>query len=181
MTRSSLRNNYVPCIFEIKLLFESNISPTVEYVCSSLLVLWSTQIHISPSSKAAATSLHPIRQINTHRSHTSGRCSCRSPRIRNQSLTLGGEDHKRKHHRDICHRLVEPLHQLNSSGTSFLFHPGLLPGGSYSHTCHVGRPIGYYLELLVPLAPFCKKPFDANLFGVTGEEGRDMTVRLSEI
>jgi RNA 3'-terminal phosphate cyclase-like protein len=36
--------------------------------------------------------------------------------------------------------------------------------------------VGYYLELLIPLAPFCKKPFEATLYGVTGEEGRDMTV-----
>ena len=61
-------------------------------------------------------------------------------------------------------------------GTSFLFHPGLMPGGSYTHTCHVGRSIGYYLELLIPLAPFCKKAFDITLHGITGEEGRDMTV-----
>lgn len=60
-------------------------------------------------------------------------------------------------------------------GTSFLFHPGLLPGGSYTHTGHVGRSIGYYLELLIPLAPFCKKAFDINLHGVTEDE-RDMTV-----
>lgn len=61
-------------------------------------------------------------------------------------------------------------------GTSFLLHPGVLPGGSYTHTCHVGKPIGYYMEVLVPLGPFCKKPLDLNLYGVTGEDGGDMTV-----
>nr|XP_031864084.1 18S rRNA biogenesis protein RCL1 [Kwoniella shandongensis]KAA5531156.1 18S rRNA biogenesis protein RCL1 [Kwoniella shandongensis] len=68
--------------------------------------------------------------------------------------------------------------EISVTGTSFLFHPGLLPGGSFTHTCHVGRSLGYYLELLIPLAPFCKKPFDINLYGVTGEEGRDMTVDM---
>lgn len=78
-------------------------------------------------------------------------------------------------------RLVEKVTngttiEISLTGTSFLLHPGLLPGGSYTHTCHVGRSIGYYLEVLVPLGPFCKKPLDVNLYGITGEEGRDMTV-----
>jgi RNA 3'-terminal phosphate cyclase len=66
------------------------------------------------------------------------------------------------------------------AGTSFLFHPGLLPGGRYTHTCHPGRSIGYYLEVLIPLAPFGKTSLDVILNGVTGEEGRDMTVSLFE-
>ncbi|OCF75925.1 18S rRNA biogenesis protein RCL1 [Kwoniella mangroviensis CBS 8886] len=68
--------------------------------------------------------------------------------------------------------------EISVTGTSFLFHPGLLHGGNYTHTCHIGRSIGYYLELLIPLAPFCKKPFEINLYGVTGEEGRDMSVDM---
>ncbi|ODN72975.1 18S rRNA biogenesis protein RCL1 [Cryptococcus amylolentus CBS 6039] len=80
-------------------------------------------------------------------------------------------------------RLVEKVTngstvEISLTGTSFLFHPGLLPGGSFTHTCHIGRSIGYYLEVLVPLAPFCKKPFNINLYGVTGEEGKDMTVDM---
>lgn len=78
-------------------------------------------------------------------------------------------------------RLVEKVTngttiEISVTGTSFLMHPGLLPGGTYIHTCHVGRSIGYYLEVLVPLGPFCKKPLDVTLYGITGEEGRDMTV-----
>lgn len=67
---------------------------------------------------------------------------------------------------------------LLTPGTSFVFHPGLLPGGAFSHTCHNGRSVGYYLEVLVPLAPFCKKPFSITLNGVTGEEGRDMSADM---
>lgn len=68
--------------------------------------------------------------------------------------------------------------EISVTGTSFLFHPGVLPGGSFQHACHVGRSIGYYLEILIPLAPFCKKPLDVMLSGITGEEGRDMTVSV---
>ncbi|WWD19121.1 hypothetical protein CI109_103579 [Kwoniella shandongensis] len=49
--------------------------------------------------------------------------------------------------------------------------------GSSIEISVTGRSLGYYLELLIPLAPFCKKPFDINLYGVTGEEGRDMTIK----
>ncbi|KAL7422546.1 hypothetical protein Q5752_003194 [Cryptotrichosporon argae] len=80
-------------------------------------------------------------------------------------------------------RLVEKVTngstiEISVTGTSFLFHPGLLPGGTYTHTCHLGRSVGYYLELLVPLAPFCKKPLSITLAGVTGDEGRDMSADM---
>ncbi|KAK1927241.1 RNA-3'-phosphate cyclase [Papiliotrema laurentii] len=68
--------------------------------------------------------------------------------------------------------------EISVTGTSLLLHPGLLPGGSYHHSCHLGRPIGYYLEALIPLAPFCKKPLELNLTGITGQEGRDMTADM---
>lgn len=78
-------------------------------------------------------------------------------------------------------RLVEKVTngttiEISVTGTSFLLHPGLLPGGSFTHNCHVGKSIGWYLEVLVPLGPFCKRPLDISLTGVTGEEGGDMTV-----
>ncbi|OWT38554.1 18S rRNA biogenesis protein RCL1 [Cryptococcus neoformans] len=80
-------------------------------------------------------------------------------------------------------RLVEKVTngstiEISVTGTSFILHPGLLPGGSFTHSCHIGRSIGYYLEVLLPLAPFCKKPFNITLYGVTGEEGRDLTVDM---
>lgn len=72
--------------------------------------------------------------------------------------------------------LLIPVSPL-TSGTSFLFHPGLLTGGAYTHTC-VTRSVGYFLEVLVPLAPFCKKPFSITLNGITGEEGRDLSADM---
>jgi RNA 3'-terminal phosphate cyclase-like protein len=64
------------------------------------------------------------------------------------------------------------------SGTSLLLHPGLLAGGTYHHACHLGRPIGYYLEPLIPLGPFGKKPLQLTLEGITGQEGQDMTADM---
>ncbi|TXT15616.1 hypothetical protein VHUM_00119 [Vanrija humicola] len=80
-------------------------------------------------------------------------------------------------------RLVEKITngstiEINVTGTSFVFHPGLLPGGSFTHTAHPGRSVGYYLEVVVPLAPFSKKPLTLTLNGITGAEGRDMSADM---
>ncbi|XP_064477093.1 RNA 3'-terminal phosphate cyclase-like protein [Ornithodoros turicata] len=57
--------------------------------------------------------------------------------------------------------------EVNETGTSLLYKPGLLSGGKFEHQCSTDRSIGYYLECLIALAPFCKKPFDVTLRGVT--------------
>ncbi|XP_029847128.2 RNA 3'-terminal phosphate cyclase-like protein [Ixodes scapularis] len=57
--------------------------------------------------------------------------------------------------------------EISETGTSLLYKPGLLTGGRIEHDCCTQRSIGYYLEALVCLAPFCKKPMDAQLTGVT--------------
>ena len=49
------------------------------------------------------------------------------------------------------------------------YKPGLLAGGSVEHVCNPQRSIGYYLEAVVLLAPFCKKPIRLNLKGVTND------------
>ncbi|KAH0946003.1 hypothetical protein HN011_004819 [Eciton burchellii] len=57
--------------------------------------------------------------------------------------------------------------ELNETGTNIYYHPGLLNGGELEHDCSVQRGIGYYLEGIMMLAPFCKKPLDLKLRGVT--------------
>ena len=49
------------------------------------------------------------------------------------------------------------------------YKPGLLAGGHVEHDCNPQRAIGYYLEAVVLLAPFCKKPMRLNLKGVTND------------
>lgn len=67
--------------------------------------------------------------------------------------------------RRVC--TVNEIGFLLRKGTSLLYRPGLLTGGSIEHECCPERSIGYFLEVLVCLAPFCKKPFDVHLSGVT--------------
>lgn len=56
---------------------------------------------------------------------------------------------------------------ISATGTSFFYQPGLLTGGSFDFDCQTERGIGYYLEPLIILAPFCKKPVRATLKGIT--------------
>lgn len=59
--------------------------------------------------------------------------------------------------------------EVNETGTRLFYQPGLLAGGRIEHDCNTHRGIGYYLEALVCLAPFCKKAVHAVLRGVTND------------
>lgn len=60
--------------------------------------------------------------------------------------------------------------EVGRTGTSFTFIPGMLLGGTITHTCDPGRGIGYYLEPIMMLAPFCKRPLQIVLKGITNCE-----------
>lgn len=60
--------------------------------------------------------------------------------------------------------------EVNETGTAILYQPGLLHGGKISHDCCTQRSIGYYLEPLLCLGPFCKKPLEVTLTGVTNDQ-----------
>ena len=47
------------------------------------------------------------------------------------------------------------------------FPSGMLMGGTVEHDCSLERGIGYYLELMMMLAAFCKHPMKVTLRGVT--------------
>ncbi|KOC69913.1 putative RNA 3'-terminal phosphate cyclase-like protein [Habropoda laboriosa] len=57
--------------------------------------------------------------------------------------------------------------ELNETGTNLFYGPGLLNGGELEHDCSLQRGIGYYLEAIVILAPFCKNAVDVKLKGIT--------------
>ncbi|KAF8072773.1 RCL1 [Scenedesmus sp. PABB004] len=72
-------------------------------------------------------------------------------------------------------RLLEKLTngcvvEINETGTSLRYRPGvIICGGGLVHDCGAGRSIGYYLEALVLLALFAKKPLSITLRGVTND------------
>ncbi|XP_054708796.1 RNA 3'-terminal phosphate cyclase-like protein [Uloborus diversus] len=58
---------------------------------------------------------------------------------------------------------------LNETGTTLRYSPGLLLGGKVEMDCGEGRSLGYYLEPLLCLGPFCKKPLEVTLKGITND------------
>lgn len=72
-------------------------------------------------------------------------------------------------------RLVDKLTNgtnldVNETGTDLYFQPGLLIGGVIDHDCCRLRSIGYYLELIIMVAPYCKKGIQITLRGVTNNQ-----------
>jgi hypothetical protein len=61
------------------------------------------------------------------------------------------------------------------AGTAVLLKPGIILGGSLSHECPLSRAVGYFLEPLIMLAPFAKRPLDLTLRGITTDD-KDLSV-----
>mmetsp|Transcript_27513 Transcript_27513/g.72338 ORF Transcript_27513/g.72338 Transcript_27513/m.72338 type:complete len:361 (-) Transcript_27513:36-1118(-) len=59
---------------------------------------------------------------------------------------------------------------INYSGSTVTYRPGLIVGGKVSHTCPPTKAIGYFLEPITILAPFAKKPLMLTLEGVTNND-----------
>ena len=63
-----------------------------------------------------------------------------------------------------------PHHVLFVTGTVIFYQPGMLMGGPINHDCSTQRSIGYYLEAVLCLAPFAKKPLQCVFKGVTNDQ-----------
>ena len=59
---------------------------------------------------------------------------------------------------------------INDTGTQVSITPGLLTGGEVKHDCGNSRGIGYFIEGILPLLPFCKNKLLAEFTGVTNED-----------
>lgn len=69
------------------------------------------------------------------------------------------------------------LHHF-AAGTAVLLKPGIISGGRITHECPLSRSIGYFLEPVVMLAPFSKKPLQLTIRGITTDE-HDLSVSCS--
>lgn len=59
---------------------------------------------------------------------------------------------------------------INRTKTKLDFKPGSIIGGEFTHDCDVSRSISYYLEVVLSIAPFCKKTIKLSLTGVTDDQ-----------
>ena len=67
--------------------------------------------------------------------------------------------------------------EINDTGTSLRYTPGVIVGGAIEHDCGVGRAVGWFVEGVIPLLPFAKKPTTAAFSGITNDDA-DMTVDM---
>ncbi|KAH9945930.1 18S rRNA biogenesis protein [Epithele typhae] len=67
--------------------------------------------------------------------------------------------------------------EISVTGTAILLKPGIIAGGAINHDCPLSRSVGYFLEPIIMLAPFSKKPFNVTLRGVTTDEN-DLSVDI---
>jgi RNA 3'-terminal phosphate cyclase-like protein len=65
-------------------------------------------------------------------------------------------------------------------GTSLYYAPGALNGGVVEHECSLQRSMGYFLELVLYMAPFMKTTLELRLKGVTNDRD-DPSVTNSSI
>ncbi|KAJ8749925.1 hypothetical protein K2173_013840 [Erythroxylum novogranatense] len=62
------------------------------------------------------------------------------------------------------------LIEINETGTKFKYKPGIVMGGrNLLHDCGISRSIGYFLEPLIVLGLFAKKPLSIRLKGITND------------
>ena len=59
--------------------------------------------------------------------------------------------------------------EINYTGTSIYYKPGVITGGPVEHDCGTVKSIGYFLQPLIPLLPFAKNPVRFALDGVTND------------
>lgn len=67
--------------------------------------------------------------------------------------------------------------EISYTGTTVLIKPGVIAGGTITHECPLSRSIGYFLEPIIMLAPFAKKPLNLTLKGIT-TDAHDLSVDL---
>ncbi|SCU81737.1 LAMI_0B07470g1_1 [Lachancea mirantina] len=88
-------------------------------------------------------------------------------KIRSEDLNPGLRDHEVS-----FLRLMEAMTngssiEISYTGTTVIYRPGIITGGSYTHNCPAGKPVGYFVEPMLYLAPFSKKKFSILFRGIT--------------
>lgn len=69
--------------------------------------------------------------------------------------------------------------KINETGTSLKFTPGVLIGGSdITHECPTSRAAGYFLEPLLIMGPFAKKPMNLLLTNCVTNMDTDLSVDI---
>jgi RNA 3'-terminal phosphate cyclase-like protein len=85
------------------------------------------------------------------------------------SVLIGLQDFEANFLR-LVEKIADGCHiEINETGTTLKFKPGILVGGKITHDCGKSRSIGWFIEGIIPLAMFCKTPLQLTLTGITND------------
>lgn len=90
--------------------------------------------------------------------------------IRSDSLNPGLEDSEISFLRLLESVTNGSVIEISYTGTSLIYRPGLITGGSFSHDCPVSKSLSYYIIPMLMLAPFSKKKFSIVFKGLTSNK-----------
>lgn len=120
----------------------------------------------STGSKPVIFSGHEDFRLRIVLSTLSGR-SVKITGIRSEDLEPGLRDYEVSFLRLIEQLTNGSLIEISYTGTTIIYKPGLLIGGTHTHTCPLTRGIGYFIEPVLLLAPFGKKATNITFHGIT--------------
>lgn len=91
-------------------------------------------------------------------------------KIRSQDVNPGLRDHEVSFLR-LLEAVTNGSHiEISYTGTTIIYRPGIIIGGELVHNCPANKPVGYFVEPMLYLAPFSKKKFSIIFKGVTASE-----------
>lgn len=91
-------------------------------------------------------------------------------KIRSNDLNPGLKDYEVSFLRLLESVTNGSVIEISYTGTTIIYKPGIIIGGDLVHTCPDSKPIGYYLESMLYLAPFSKKKFSIIFKGITSSK-----------
>lgn len=101
----------------------------------------------------------------------------RITKIRSGDMNPGLKDHEVSFLR-LLESVTNGSHiEISYTGTTVIYRPGIIIGGQITHTCPASKPVGYFIEPMLYLAPFSKNKFSIVFKGLTAsEKSRDAGV-----
>ncbi|CAI4772977.1 CIH_collapsed_G0049630.mRNA.1.CDS.1 [Saccharomyces cerevisiae] len=88
-------------------------------------------------------------------------------KIRSGDLNPGLKDYEVSFLRLIESVTNGSVIEISYTGTSVIYRPGIIVGGASTHICPSSKPVGYFVEPMLYLAPFSKKKFSILFKGIT--------------
>ncbi|CAI4792497.1 ALI_collapsed_G0050510.mRNA.1.CDS.1 [Saccharomyces cerevisiae] len=88
-------------------------------------------------------------------------------KIRSGDLNPGLKDYEVSFLRLIESVTNGSVIEISYTGTTVIYRPGIIVGGASTHICPSSKPVGYFVEPMLYLAPFSKKKFSILFKGIT--------------